>query len=121
MVQAENGTSSMPTIYFVATSPDTPIWLHTVGTESGGRFWLPAIFGVPGNPCEFVKRQSSYFASRSIERNLARMAETDGIERLIHMGHLFLPMSWIISVNPEARPFCHQAVRMLQQHQEQVA
>jgi hypothetical protein len=50
------------------------------------------------------------------------MAEVDGIERIRHLGHLFLPYSWIVAANPEAMPFCVAAINRFQVHgQEQVA
>jgi hypothetical protein len=90
--------------------------------EGGQRYWLPAIYAATGDPFAFVKRKESRFATHSLEVRLNEMAERDGIERIRHLGHLFLPYSWIISVNPEAKPYCEPAVRrFLMQGHEQAA
>lgn len=111
----------MPTINFLTLGTETPAWLYSLGIESGQRYWLPGIFAAPGNPVLFVKRKSSHFATRSIELRLADMAERDGIERIRHLNHLFLPYSWIVSVKSEAREFCGAAVRRFQMHGQQIA
>jgi hypothetical protein len=107
----------MPTINFVTLGTTTPAWLFSIGLEGGQRYWLPAIFATPGNPILFVKRKGSRFASHSLEVKLNEMAEADGIERVRHLGHLFLPATWILSVNPESGPYCEQAVRRFQMHE----
>jgi hypothetical protein len=112
----------MPTINFVTLGMDTPAWLFSIGLEGGQRYWLPAIFATPGDPILYVKRKGSRFATHSVEVRLNEMAERDGIERIRNLGHLFLPYSWIVSVNPEAKPYCQAAINRFQMHgQEQVA
>jgi hypothetical protein len=49
------------------------------------------------------------------------MAVQDGIECVEHFGHLFLPASWILSVNPESRQFCQAAIQRFQMQPVQVA
>jgi hypothetical protein len=104
----------MPTINFVTTSMQRPTWLFSVGLEGNQRYWLPAVAAGPCHPVLLVKRKGSRFASHALELKLHEMAVQDGIECVEHLGHLFLPMSWILSVNPDAREFCHAAIRLFQ-------
>jgi hypothetical protein len=104
----------MNAINFYTLGTTTPAWLYTLGIESGQRYWPPGIFANVGDPIAFVKRKGSRFATHSVEVRLNEMAARDGIERIRHLGHLFLPASWILSVNPESRPYVEQAVRRFQ-------
>jgi hypothetical protein len=75
---------------------------------------LPAIYAAPGDPIAFVKRKGSRFASHAIELKLHEMAVQDGIECVEHFGHLFLPYSCIVSVNPESKPYCLATINRFQ-------
>jgi hypothetical protein len=104
----------MQNIDFYTVGLGRPTWLYTLGIESGGRYWLPAIFANVGDPIAFVKRKGSRFASAAVEARLNEMAMRDGVEIITHLGHLFLPYSWIISVNPEAKPYCVATINRFQ-------
>lgn len=111
----------MSTINFLTYSMQRPTWLFTLGLETGDRYWLPGIFATPGNPVLFVKRKSSYFAVHSVEAEVADMARGDGIECIYHLGHVFLPYGWIVSVNPEAKPYCVAVINRYQTRENQIA
>lgn len=106
----------MAIINFVTlgTARTRPTWLYSVGLESGQRFWFPAVVANPGDPIRFVKRKSSYFAVRLVEIQICDMAMSDGVQVIEHLGHAFLPVNWILSVNPDAKEFCQAAVSRFQ-------